>query len=512
MRKLILFSILLGGCTIGASDDDAPVCEGGKCDGGPDRCEAEHAYGDGTCDTDCAQADTDCFLFFDDQAAAETWFGKVEAMVAQEEVRPVREMIATTDPRFQRMRTLLDRGWAAYRDVMPVGEIDRAPQLVVIDDPSANAFVARDQASGKAAWTVMVQTGALEGASDASVLGVVMHELTHATKLHILEGVPERTRIHYQIAAPDPEPIGSQQRDNARARAAITAWRALGEDAGAYAYAELNGLPAFGSLLSKVLNGALGKVDLAQCPTTVQNLQKLNGFIDAHTETLTNLLVLATPTDRTQLDQLTRAFLGELRTGCMKTSALDIFELMAEQFNVTPAEIAMKFPPTEQATVAGKHVIEQITLLASDRHRRMREVGALLYEETGRDITTLRYFSTEEDADDATVPVLRQMELPVDGVGQFFLELMDPALKSRCTALLAANTTPPYGDLVDEHHATCWRIAHVQQLGRLTAPAGNSAARRAVVDTAPVGDYAAIAGERLPRFPLASDNLSHAHR
>ena len=183
--SLLPFSIALAGCVIEGGTDDTS-CADGKCDGGEDVCRVEQRYDNGTCDTDCAQSDPDCFLFFNEHAAASTWFGALEEKMAMQEVREPRRLVATTDARFARMRALLDRGWQSYQKVMPVKLIDRAPELVVIDDATANAFVALDEASNKAAWVVMVQTGAMEGQSDAALLGVVMHELTHAAKLHIM--------------------------------------------------------------------------------------------------------------------------------------------------------------------------------------------------------------------------------------------------------------------------------------------------------------------------------------
>ena len=135
----------------------------------------------------------------------------------------------------------------------------------------------------------------------------------------------------------------------------------------------------------------------------------------------------------------------------------------------------------------------------------------LLHQDTGRDITTLRYFSTEEAADDATVPVLRDMGLPADGVGQFFNVLMDGAGRTACDSLLAAGTTPPYGDLVDEHHATCWRISHVRQVAAL--PGKQRSAAELPDATYTPGAYREIAGQKLPRWRRASDETSRAlHR
>jgi hypothetical protein len=503
---LVSFLALIAtGCN--SSDDDDLDCLDGKCD--VDVCEQEARYNNGTCDTECAQADIDCFRQFDDRSQADAWFGELEARLAMQELREPRALVPADDPRFVRMRALLDQGWESYRQVMPVGLLDKAPELVVIEEPVENAFVARDQETGKVAWVVLVQSGLIDPEhADHGVLGVVMHELTHATALHVLPGVADRLRIHYQVEPGGAEPFGFEQNDDPRAREAITAWRDLGEDAGAYAYAELNGMPAPGSLLSTILNAAIGRADPSACGPTGERAQELQAFMTPRTAPLTGLLEITNAADASELDRLTRALLEELRDGCLAGSQLDVFELMAEHFGVTPAEIEEEFPAAEQAVVAGRHVIDQITFLAGDRHRRMREIAALLESETGRDITSLRYFSSEEAADDSTVPVLRDMQLPVDGIGQFFRGLLPEPARSQCNALIEAGTTPPYGDLVDEHHATCWRADHVKALA-----ARPYRAPRALPPGTSSGVYRKLAGDKLPRWRLPSDDTSHAlHR
>jgi hypothetical protein len=507
-RFTSLFSLaaLFAGCAIEDISDDVD-CADGKCDGGKDLCYAEHRYSNGTCDAECPQTDVDCLMLFDDQAQASAWFGELEKTIAMQEVRQPRSFVATNDPRFVRMRELLDRGWQSYKKTMPVKMIPKTPELVVIDDDTANAFVALDRASNKAAWVVMVQTGAIKDQSDDALLGVVMHELTHATKLHVLPTGPDRVRVHYQVTPGKAEPFGFQQKDQANARQAITAWRELGDAAGPNAHAELNGMPLGGGVLSTMLNAALGTANPANCQATSAKATAVNQFVAAHTDPLTSLLVVSTAADRTQLDQLTRALLSDLRDICLKDSTLDIFQLMAQTFGVSAEEVAAEFPVEEQTRLKGKHIIDQITLMAGERHQLMRELASEVQQNTGRDITTLRYFSFEEQADDATVPVLRDMGLAVDGVGQFFMNLMDDSLRAQCTAAMSGGMTPPYGDLVDEHHASCWRVAHVKQLG---AAGSKTAYEVTAPEPVVVHDYSRFLGHELPRWRRASDDTSSA--
>jgi hypothetical protein len=511
-------SLVLSACVVVADDDDDGVdCPAGsKCDdpGEPDTCEAEGRYGDGTCDGTCALPDTDCFLFFADHAGADEWFTGFEAKLAASESRPPRALIAETDPRFVRMRELLDRGWASYAKQRPIGKLDRAPELVVIDDPSVNAFVAFDQEAGQISWTVMVQTGLIElDSSEPSILGVVMHELTHAVDRHVLPEAGDRFRIHYQVAPGEAEPLGFEQQDEPVARAAISAWRKLGGEAGPYPLAELNGVPTGGeSLMTRVFNAVVQSAVAANeagCAVAVERLAPLSAFLHDRISLLDGLLRPLDDAERAQLAQLSSDFLAALRDPCTAGSTLDLFPLIAELFGVTIDEVRAEFDPADEELIRGLPIVDQITVLTSDRYRRMREVEELLVADTGLDTSSLRYYSTEEAADDSTVPVLAGMGLAPDAVGDFFVAMLPADAQADCTAILGREEVPPYGDLVDEHHAFCWRTYHVSALADSDSDATSALARRAARPGA-VAAYEQLAGPRLPRFRLPSDDTSSA--
>jgi hypothetical protein len=125
-------------------------------------------------------------------------------------------------------------------------------------------------------------------------------------------------------------------------------------------------------------------------------------------------------------------------------------------------------------------VIDGIAALAADRRATMRMAEASFGDATGRAWAAFRYFTTEEDADDTSVMVLRAAGLDPAGEASFLPFIYPPETRDRCASLIAAHTLPPYGlDLTDEHHATCWRIYHLHEMADLT-----KAARAAAPPTA----------------------------
>ncbi len=414
------------------------------------------------------------------------------------------------------MRDLLERGWASYAEQRPVGQLDGAPELVVIDDPSVNAFVPFDRSNGKIAWAVMVQTGLIDLAvSEPALLGVVMHELTHAVDRHVLPEAGDRIRIHYQVEPGEAEPLGFAQTDEPVARAAISAWRKLGEEAGPYPLAELNGVPTGSeSLMTRVFNAVLQRAaadDEAACAAAIERVGPLSAFLGERTSLLDGLLGPLDDAERAELDRLSSDFLAALRDPCLAGSTLDLFPLIAELFGVTIEEVRAEFGPADEELIRGLPILDQITTLTSDRYTRMREVEPMLVGDTGLDTASLRYYSTEEAADDSTVPVLAGMDLAPDALGEFMLAMLPAQTQGTCAEILGREEVPPYGDLIDEHHAFCWRAYHVSALA--DRGDGATAAPRRAAPGSGVAAYERAAGPRLPRFWRPGDDTSSAlHR
>jgi Peptidase family M48 len=438
-------------------DDDA-TCTGGKCDGVDQSC-SDKRYGDGVCDTslDCAVPDIDCFVTFDDDAKAATWWGEFEAVHAAQESRPARSAIATTDPRFAKAKALVEQGWAAFRVQRPVGKLgDLQPSLVVVDDPTVNAFVAPDLHSERAGFAIMVQTGLIDSAaSDDSKLGVMMHELQHAIGLHVIGKVAQDIQRFY-IADYD-EPIGRFESDSAEARAAGTAWRESSSLVGGYSSSGLGGYPMLGSPLYMILSRVINEGVQAN-PTACANAQALLDQVTAGFKAGYDPISSAIDGDLTaSIDQALTA----LRDECVPSYPKTFIQVAAEVFGQTPEQLQADLSPDELALVTDHHVVDAISGVTAYLRGQMRDVEAK-FEKDHAPWSTLRYFSTEEDADDTSVLVLRGTKFQPAAIGDFFLSLLPGDKATQCEGMVDAREVPPYGvDLSDQHHGTCWRAYHV---------------------------------------------------
>jgi hypothetical protein len=461
-------------------------CGGGEIDMGDDHgpgetCE-DPGYGDGTCDVDlaCEAPDIDCYVLFADHAEAQSWFAGIEEQIAASQFREPRALLPESDEHHVRMRALLDEGWEAYMQVNAVGDLaERALELVVVEDPSINAFVQGD--GEKAGFAVMVHTGIIDAASDEELVSIVMHELTHAIYLHVIPGEKDRVRIHYLAA--EGEPFGFEQPDDAMVRSAMTDWRALATDVGPLQTAPLAGFPLSignGTLYRtfKYVTDVWAEAHPDVCAAPMANLAQLTNDIFTYYSRIDQTLHVGGVEEN--LYNAQNSALVALRDQCMAGLADSYITILADINGKTEEEIRDMLDDADEALVDGKHFIAAIATLINDRRVKMRAIETEFQTATGVAWNRVRQYTFEEEADDSTIPVLTRMERDPAGIGPGLLLLDDEATQGECNALLAGETSPPYGaDLQDEHHANCWRVWHVRALadsGRLTD--GSSALRR----------------------------------
>lgn len=459
----VLFACLLGACATSPDPDD--LCIDGKCDG-PDNSCSDSRYDNGVCDPQiaCAVPDIDCFETFEDDASAATWFAAFEAKLAEEEHRAPRTLLTPDHPRWATTRKLLDDGWESFRQSRPVGLLgDKRPALVLLEDAAPNAFVAPDLETGKAGFVVMVQTGLFEtGGSADGAFGIMMHEFQHVVGLHIVADTKQRLRKFY-FAPEAAEPIGADEADDASARAHGELWRSLADEAGRFHDEGLRALPMGGQLTS-ILQTAIAQAGAMQVPACMQaraTLSAIANGIAGQMDSLSGEIFVGADVP-SKVDQA----MATLKTACFAGQSKDLLAVIAEASGQTTEAVEASMQPADVALIKGKPVVDGFSALLIDRRAKLRDVEAELLPRTGYPWSALRYFSTEEDADDVSVSVLRAANVePPDAIGSYLVSFLGADGRTRCNELLARRVIPPYGaDLLDEHHALCWRAHHVRQV------------------------------------------------
>jgi hypothetical protein len=444
-----------------------PTDEGG--DDEPVVACTDPAYGNGVCDLDttCDVVDVDCFVTFDTPDSAKAWFD------ASGQAANVGASLPVSDARHAPTQALIDEGWEAYKKVFKVGELaDERVQLVLIDNSSVNAFAMGDKDRVRAGLAMMVNTGLIDAnAPKAQVLGVIMHEFHHAMALHVNPTVKERM-IKYYKAPAGSEPIGNRQADDPAVRAHFDAWTTYGEWAGWASDVEFAGLPMLFDVV-KSSRGLAGYVfkklileRVAANPTTACTTSA-NAFMALHTRLIglerriDNGFTLAAAESQNVITATTN-----LRNDCFGTAVTgDAITHMARLLSIPEAPLRESFPADLKAEIEGKTVITGLHNSIQVARTKMRELEAASAAQLGVSWDRVRYFTTEEDADDASARIMLEMGLAVDGGSQLLIGT-DPALSSVCMPMLSSGSVIPYGEkLTDDHHATCWRASHQQLVG-----------------------------------------------
>jgi hypothetical protein len=459
MNRLACIPLLLAACV--ADPDDGVDCAEGRCD---QTCDLP-AYGDGVCDPmlPCDVPDIDCFRTFSDADEAAAWFAELEPRAAMVEGRSARGIVPLDDPRYAPVRELLDRGWEAMRTNRPVGQLaDARPALLIVDDPSVNAFVFPEDVDQKrASFAVMVHSGLLEiPTTDDANLGLIMHELQHAVGLHVVAAVKAQYETYY-LAEDGFEPIGNTQTDDPAVRELASRWRGHAGEIGSFVDPNMRGLPTGGQLQAvfrQVLQGA--QQNPAGCANARALLTEVSTDLVARLDPISGAPALEAAFG----DRVDAAF-DALRDECVP-DAPSFTETVAALAGVTPDEIDAQLTAEDRALVTGRHVVDAIAALAENRRAKMRAIEDSAYDMLGAPWTAVRYYSEEENADDVSVPVLRASGFDPAGLGTFLNEVLStPAATAACNAVLDAGEIPHYGvDLEDTHHGNCWRVYHIDQL------------------------------------------------
>jgi hypothetical protein len=453
--KLLVLCALLSACVATLDDPDPSL--GGKGDGAG-TCDDPH-YGDGTCQVDlaCGIPDVDCYVTFGSDSDAAQWAA----------ARYPATTVPESDPVFIRARMLVDRAWDLYKANVPLGKLaDKRLAAVVIEDPTLNAFAMADGAPGMVGLSIQMNRGLFTAMlTDDDIVGVLLHELTHIVRMHVIEEVANRTRRFY--IATSPEQIGATAPEVPRAKEAGTAWRTTAGLAGIITDPAIGALPYDGNL------GGLWANYQWTCSAPVATA---------------NLV-----TSRLMFDKLTFSFpipadlkpqIDSALTALGTCGMIDPITLRARLDYLDPSWSAYLTPLLvgDESALLDRPFTEALLTLTSKRRAALRAIEADFTAATGAPWSALRFFSIEEEADDYATRISTHAHLPPGSGFNDLLVDLGPQ-RAACETAIAAGTAPYGTYLTDDHHSNCWRVMHAQQV----AAAAETSAPPSTARTTPRG-------------------------
>ena len=158
-----------------------------------------------------------------------------------------------------------------------------------------------------------------------------------------------------------------------------------------------------------------------------------------------------------------------MRDACFMGVTGDAITHLATVSGRSEASLRAAMPVEMRTVIEAQTVITGWFNAVLEGRKKLREIEASFQTMTGVPWGRLRYFTTEEAADDSAARTMVELGMTPEG-GSLLLINDNAALASVCTPMLAGTTQVPYGQhLQDEHHATCWRAKHQAQIGADTS-------------------------------------------
>jgi hypothetical protein len=413
------------------------------------------------------------YKVFANRDDAVTWWNAWEGRTAQMMGRSPRPIVDLNDPGYAIAAQVMAEVWPVFQSLFPDDTRDLPqPMVLLVQDQDVNAFAAYDSTLGIAPDVFMIQTGAVAGKSGVTddLRGLVGHELGHLILKHVFPGNAAKVAKYYR-GARSGEPLGYLESNDPKLAKAVEKWVDDASVAASFPLPELHGLPIniignppvlFTALKTAVLKG------VQDHPTECQPAEDaVNGLIVAmksHTSTVDYDMDLGAEA-RSQIDTAAQAAVTALGP-CLATSTKTVSELVAETYGVSVADIESAFDPADLVILHAATTLEDaITKTTANAFARMQS------EAQDIDLDTVRYYSTEEQADDTSAYVLATLGRNPEGQGLFLgSKLMTPDERTTCFDRLNTAGDAPYGLLSDPHHGACWRVGHLHRFHAKIAP------------------------------------------
>jgi hypothetical protein len=371
--------------------------------------------------------------------------------------------LPTTDPNYDPLEKELEVIWKSFTELFPrdTEGLTKPPFIVLTDSQDVNAFAIYDPELAISPHVFIVNVGIFTSkngrANTTQIRGLIAHELAHHVLKHQWPDNREKVQKWYSVDKAAADGFGWQQKDDPTLRKTGVAFVTATTDTGDSPLVEWNGVPRLGGILSKTLTYVHRDArarEPEKCSASELAYEALEIYLKSVTDTLQTLSLTAAVKKR--IDELTRAYV-EKELACGGSSTDTLWKSLAEQYQTTEAAFKAQLAKTTTATIIdnARSPTDAVFSLVKRYDQSTVSLG---------DVSKLRYYSTEEEADDVSINVLFRAGYDANGTASLLEDIgRDDAWAKACKAASDAGE-PSYGPLSDDHHHACWRIWHSKQL------------------------------------------------
>ncbi len=342
----------------------------------------------------------------------------------------------------------VDQAYLAFKALYPrfMANKDK-PAFVIIESENAtdiHAYFPEKYEHNHKGLMIFTTSFIASDWSEAKKLGLVSHEMSHLLFWH-LDAKVNPINISYA----DKTPLSLVEAEN------FKKWISLADIMGWANQKEMNGV-TFRSQMGggmQLLISNLVKSDKPKCGKELENglgvlterLEIIDGFYwDS---------VLTTAEEKSQRDKETRHLLQMIRS-CLQEQSSQTNSVKVNQ-NATNVLRSVDIEvPDDGLSFDG---LIDLTKRAQAKLRELAE---------GFAIQKLRYYSSEDQADEAAITVIKSLGHNGSDFPDIFFTQLDEKSKKLCERAIEDDIEPPFGNLLDSHHAPCWRIYNLRKFIR----------------------------------------------
>ena len=403
------------------------------------------------------------FKFYKSKEEAATDFLAIEAYTAKLESRDPRPVISFSAPQYPILKGIVHEIYGAYKLLYPDWFRDLPePYVLIVSDKTENAFVHPDplHEPSKLCYYFVVHSGFLTGTrTREEVYGVLAHEIAHLFFHHGIKNNSEKIERFYKVDGTN-EPFGNQQKNDTKLQELAHQWIENASDIGPFSDANLPLIPlpvddtqSTFDIFKLLIEKYAAKTQEMACANTVDSF---NSFYKLFGESVNGQTLKMSRQDYDKFlaegDSLANS-----AQQCLGRRKIPYYDLITEKYGLPIEKIFQGLSEQEKKSMesdvdlfnAQPSSINGIFALVKKEREIMREVEGKV------DLSKVRYYSIEEEADDLAVRVLSKLNIDNTKFSLFFSD-------SECEKILAQGKIPDYGGILDAHHGSCFRTYHIR--------------------------------------------------
>lgn len=407
------------------------------------------------------------YTIFDNEIELAKWYESYRPTLSTIEAADMGEIlkVSAEKDRYTELNKMVAILWKPYQEMFP----DRVqgvppPRVLILKNQRKAASVTYDRIKNLLPNVIFIYSGIIEAnfMNREAVLGVIAHELAHHVLQHLVPGVSAKVTKYYMVTSK--EPLGVHEPQNLNVKAQAESWIEAAQMVGTYRIPVLQGIPvpSFGTPFLKIIAQKLSEKypDREACRKMTTAINAAEEVVSKKLDGATGEMGDISSIETVILKAAGQSYNNELAL-CLAGETTSIVDFLAKSQHRSIQDVLRDTHLNDKELAAIKQqgntsqALIEFANLMSERLEKLNK---------GNNIGKFRIYSTEEQADDTAIEVLRKLNLSARPLIEFLESHMSEEQLKNCNLVVKSGRVPAYGSLLDRHHGTCFRIYHAYQV------------------------------------------------